>query len=358
MHVSTARSSTTSRLGPVLALTAPLLGGCAAPPGLEGLRAVRAEAPAARRAGGAVALALDNDIFATTDRHYTNGVRLAIMLPPTRGMERGAARLGRAADWGLVFGQQIFTPEDLAAREPVPDDRPYAGWLYAGIVLRLRGGDPWNQPGGLPVLDTFELDLGAVGSWSLADATQRYVHRALNADEPGGWEHQVQQGPALQVSWLRQVRLLHARLPLGLELDVTPHAGAAVGTVLTQGRAGATLRVGRGLPHDFGGFEDEVLAMPLPLDDRPRAPPGIGAWLLARVDGRASVFDVLLENNPLRADGHGVRREPLVGSVELGLVVSFYERVLLGYTHTVRSPEFQGQRGPDAHGSLFLQVAF
>ncbi len=172
-----------------------------------------------------------------------------------------------------------------------------------------------------------------------------------------GWEHQVRQGPAFQLSWLRQVRLLRAWLPLGMELDLTPHVGAAAGTVLVQARVGATVRLGWNLPTDFGGFEDDVLALPLPLA-APRKPPGIGAWLLARVDARASILDVLLEKGPLNGGGHGVRREPLVGSVEVGFLVSLYERVMFGYTHTIRSPEFKGQRGPDAFGSLFLQVAF
>lgn len=344
----------------VTALLVLSLGGCVVTPALEGPRYGPAQPPPedARRWNGAVGLALDNDIFAATDKHYTNGVRLGVLLPPTRALRDRAAAVGRAVDWGVVVGQQIFTPEDLEAHEPIEDDRPYAGWLYTGIVLRLRGGDPWDLPGGRPVLDTFELDIGVVGPWSLAETTQRFVHEALGGDEPGGWDHQVRQGPGLQVSWLRQVRLLRAWLPLGLELDLTPHVGAAAGTVQIQARAGATLRVGWNLPTDFGGLEDDALALPLPLGPRPRDPPGIGAWIVARVDARASLLDVLLENSPFHDDGPRVRREPLVGSVEVGFMLSFYERVMIGYTHTVRSPEFRGQGGPDAHGSVFLQVAF
>lgn len=383
MHGSARRAAARRRrrrLAASLTIEAILLCGCAAAPALEPAPAPRGAAPAhdatpaheatpvlraapeaswpeARRWTGAVGLALENDIFAQTDRHYTNGVRLSLLLPPPRVLAERAAAIGRTADWGLVLGQQIFTPEDLSAREPIEGDRPYAGWLYAGIVLRLRGGDPWDLPGGRPVLDTFELDVGMVGPWSLAETTQRWVHEVLGVDEPSGWEHQVRQWPALQLSWLRQVRLLRASLPLGLELDLTPHVGVAAGTILVQARAGATLRVGWELPADFGGFEDDVLALPLPLAGDVREPPGIGAWALVRLDARASIFDVLLENSPLH-DGPSVRREPVWASVEVGLVVSFYERVMLGYTHTVRSPEFMGQGGPDAFGSLFLQVAF
>ncbi|MCO5171418.1 MAG: lipid A deacylase LpxR family protein [Planctomycetes bacterium] len=334
---------------------------------LRGLVALALCAPAPARADAdevgprparAFALTLDNDIFAASDKHYTSGVRLALGLPAPRPLVARAAASGRTCDLALVFGQQIFTPENLTSSHPVEDDRPYAGWLYGGIVLRLRGGDPWDLPGGRPVLDTFELDVGVVGPGSLADATQRTVHRLLNATEPAGWEHQVRHGPAIQLSWVRRVRLLHGRLPLGLEVDLTPHVGATAGTVVCSARAGATVRLGWGLPPDFGGFEDDPVALPLPLDPAAAPAPGLGLWLVARADARASIFDVLLENSPLRSGGHGVQREPLVGTFQLGLVLSLRERVLLGYTHTVRTPEFEGQGGPDMFGSLFLQVGF
>lgn len=35
---------------------------------------------------------------------------------------------------------------------------------------------------------------------------------------------------------------------------------------------------------------------------------------------------------------------------------SFGDRVLLGYTHTLRTREFAGGHGADSFGSLFLQV--
>lgn len=333
-------------------LSLPLLVGCAAQPTAG---AGQGEAPAPARA---VSLTLDNDIFAASDKHYTSGVRLALALPAPGALADRAAASGLASDVGLVVGQQIFTPENLTSTEPVDDDRPYAGWLYAGIVLRLRGGDPWDLPGGRPVLDTFELDVGVVGPGSLADTTQRAVHRALGATEPAGWDHQVRHGPAFQLSWLRRVSLARWRLPLGLEADLTPHAGATGGTVLCSARVGATLRLGFGIPPDFGGFEDDGLALPLPLDGRGTAAGRLGAWFVARADARASFFDVLLENSPFRAAGHGVQREPLVGTGQVGLMVAFDARVLFGYMHTVRTPEFKGQGGPDMFGSLFLQIAF
>jgi lipid A 3-O-deacylase len=340
--------------------------GCAVAPERDGVRLGAAGDPAddalevtpPERPRGSISLALENDIFAQTDRHYTNGVRLGLLFAPPRRLEQWAAGLGRGVDWGIVAGQQIYTPEDLAAEAPVDGDRPYAGWLYGGIVLRLRGGGAWDGAGARPVLDTFELDVGFVGRASLADSTQSWVHEQFGNDEPSGWDHQVEEGVAVQLGWLRQIRLLSAELAGGLAFDVVPHLGLAAGTVVCGARGGTTVRLGWNLPGDFGGLEDDVLALPLArAGDTPR-PLRWGAWLLCRVDLRAIVFDVSLDGSLSSSDGPRVQREPLVASAEVGVMFSLGERLMLGYTHTLRSPEFRAQQGMDGFGSLFVQVAY
>lgn len=343
---------------PALVLVSSVVAAGAPPPQPVSARAPRASPPST-----GVTLAWENDAFASTDRHYTNGVRLTLQLAPPASLAAWAARGRRTCDWGVVVGQQMFTPEDIEASGPVMDDRPYAGWLYAGIVLRVRGGGAWDDPGSHPVLDTFELDLGVVGAWSLAETTQEFVHDLTDGDEPAGWKHQAREAPALQLSWLRQVRAARLRLPLSLELDVTPHVGVAAGTFLCAARAGATVRLGRGLPADFGGFDDDGLPLPIPLSVSGESAfverrPDVGAWLVARADVRASFFDASLDGTPFLDSGQRVRREPLVASIEVGIMFSFFERVTLGYTHTLRTPEFRGQGGPDMFGGLILHVAF
>ncbi len=325
----------------------------APPPTPVSARAPRAETP---RAG--VTMAWENDAFASTDRHYTNGLRIALQLPAPSSFASWAARGRRTCDVGLVVGQQMFTPEDVRSSSRVLDDRPYAGWLYAGIVLRMRGGGPWDEPDSRPVLDTFEVDVGVLGAWSAAESTQRFVHKVTGGKQSAGWKHQAREAPALQLSWLRQVRAARVHLPLALELDVTPHVGVAAGSFMCAVRAGATVRVGRGIPPDFGGMDDDALPLPIPIGEVPAPRPAFGAWLVVRGDARASFFDASLDGTPFRDDVLHVRRELLVGSLEVGVMFSFFERVLLGYTHTIRTPEFIGQGGPDMFGALTLHVAF
>ncbi len=95
-----------------------------------------------------------------SDRHYTQGAKLSFFsadhvgdLLPSFGYD--AARW----KWGLEGGQMIFTPEKLTEKEPILNDRPYAGWLYGGIALQQRG----TNSNGRGVMETARLRVGVVG---------------------------------------------------------------------------------------------------------------------------------------------------------------------------------------------------
>ena len=93
---------------------------------------------------------LDNDLFANTDKDYTNGARLFCITdgreePDFSDMEAWLANLQRQApdvitgfhsleapvyNYGISLTHLIFTPCDFNASEAPPRERPYVGWLY------------------------------------------------------------------------------------------------------------------------------------------------------------------------------------------------------------------------------------
>ena len=44
-----------------------------------------------------------------------------------------------AQNLGYVFGQNMYTPQNLLTNGLIKTDRPYAGWLYGGVYLQRRG---------------------------------------------------------------------------------------------------------------------------------------------------------------------------------------------------------------------------
>ena len=99
---------------------------------------------------GAFSILFENDIFYNSDHDYTNGVEFTYTTAPndTPGWAERATRAlfhkngDVRARYG--FGQDMFTPHNLALANPPLTDRPYAGFLYgalglvAGLVPALR----------------------------------------------------------------------------------------------------------------------------------------------------------------------------------------------------------------------------
>jgi hypothetical protein len=146
---------------------------------------------------------------------------------------------------GYVFGQNIYTPQDILMTAPIKTDRPYGGWLYGGMFLQRRGD---TSEAKIPVLESFEVDVGLTGPASLAGVTQvNFHHWFLASDVPRGWHNQLDNEPGLLLKYERLWRL-SPNEQTARYVDLIPHLGAEVGNVMIFGDLGATLRVGVNLP--------------------------------------------------------------------------------------------------------------
>src|SRR3546814_19299599 len=84
-----------------------------------------------------------SDLPAGDDANFTHGTRFSALSPDgqvPQFIERAAKWLPLFPDDGSLritysLGQEIFTPERIEERELIEDDRPYAGWTYAGIEI-------------------------------------------------------------------------------------------------------------------------------------------------------------------------------------------------------------------------------
>ena len=280
-----------------------------------------------------VSLTWENDTFARTDRHYTNGLRVEL----SGRIDPGALPAWLAGDeteWGLAVGQQIFTPERIDETDLVMDDRPYAGWAYVGLsVRRTVAALGWK--------DRIELTLGVVGPASGAKLTHEQAHALNGSARPRGWGHQLRDeaGFVLGYRASKQVARGGAR---GLGYDVTPTLGVSLGNVATFMSLGIAARAGLGVP----------------IDDATRAAPPLRAYLTASVEVRLVGHDIFLDGNLLRSGSHRVEKERVVADLTVGIVVAIHARVSVTYRHTVRSPEFVGQTAADQFGSLALSISW
>lgn len=309
--------------------------------------------------GHTLSFTIENDLVADSDRDYTNGFRLDYVTPAN--CPAGLARWARANLSGLLparawylsagVGQSIYTPPDISQRDPDPEERPYAGWLYGAIAI---AGDTGPREGGLGArLDTLALDIGVVGTAALGEPLQTEWHRLTGFSLPEGWDRQLEDEVAFRLIYDQKRRFTDAYFDGALEANVIPHANIALGTLDISAGAGLTVRIGQALDDDYGP---------------PRVRPAVSSpgffsdaqmfswYLFAGGEIRAVGRNLLLEGNTFR-DSRGVTIHPFYADLQAGAAIQL-GRAELAYTHVFRSKEYIGQDEWAEFGSLNLRVKF
>ena len=294
----------------------------------------------------------ENDVFGGTDRNYTNGNRFSYVSPEAGmgGLHGPIARALLFADendrvrWGLALGQSLYTPRETEARRPLPDQHPYAAWVYGEYSVYAQDRDSLRMVG---------LQAGLVGPSAQGEWTQNNVHEIVNSYEVNGWDNQLEDEPAFALMYERKERALIAGEYVGLELDVVPHIGVALGTLRTQANAGATLRFGDDLKRDFG-----------PPRIRPamggsgyfETTPSFNWYLFVGAEARAVAHNLFLDGNTWK-DSASVDKKPVVAELQYGLVLQ-YDSIQLAWTFVTRSRQFEEQERPQQFGAVSLSVKF
>ena len=325
---------------------------------------------------GAFSLLFENDIFFNQDRHYTTGVGIAYTTPRLLDERKDC---NWDWDWGWAvdaarhlptfddtddvratfqLAQDIFTPTDTLRAVPDPTDRPYAGYLYVSIGLASTNLTEdtdalsrWLHAHGH--LDQAQLQVGIIGPASLAGNSQNWVHDILGENESKGWSHQLRDEPGIELTVDRTLRLLLAGEKQGLEIDLLPFYGAAIGNVYDYVNTGAMARIGFGFEDDFG-----------PLRMNPTLP-GVNffslkdnglaeAYIFAGVDARVVGHNIFLDGNTFH-DSPSVDKNLFVGDAMFGFAVAF-DRFRLAFTHVIRTREFISQTSTDQFGAVSLTV--
>jgi len=309
-------------------------------------------------------LAIENDKVAGTDRNFTNGARLS-WVSAANDVPDWTCRAAEAVPFlfdpgglfhvGLALGQSIHTPADTSRSDLIVDDRPYAAWLYAGVIFVSDTG-PTRDRTKTSTLETLEIDVGIVGPSAQGRRAQNEFHRLFGVDEAQGWDHQLKDEPGIVIVYERKWRnwrpLSETRFgPLGV--DAIPHVSGSLGNVYTYAGLGGVIRLGQGLEYDYGPPRTRPA---LPGSAYFRNPDGFSWYVFAGVEGRAVARDIFLDGNTFQ-DSHRVDKEPLVGEFQFGLAM-LVGRARLSYTHILRSREFEGQDEAHQFGAVSISVRF
>lgn len=348
-----------------------------APPGWDEEHPAPAEEPPEPPLLQRVTLMWENDKAGGTDRFYTQGSKAAYQRNDPGWISHTVSDLfsllpfweASPLAWGVVAGQNIYTPEDTEQRLLIPDDRPYGAWLYLGFSLTRGNSRPDPERAGGPVLfqERIVLDLGLIGPSALGRQVQNNVHEAINVATAKGWRNQLKSEFGLQLYYQRKWLVQLQRDPgQGFGVDFLPHLGGALGNVFTHLSLGATLRVGWNLGRDDFGPSQRIASAG--LDSLHEPSEAFRVYAFARVEGRGVLWNAYLDGNLFRSpvrrlsvsgqvERHRIERENFIADFEVGLTLCWYG-VECGFTIVTRTREFEAQRNSAVFGALHLAWTF
>ena len=302
---------------------------------------------------GRFTLIEENDgLISRNDRWYTQGLMLSYLSSPVAGPDFDwlfpttytNPTSSRTRRFEIVVGQSIFTPLNTHLVPPDPLDRPYAGWLYAGLG--------WYQETNRNTLDHLELVAGVVGPAALAREVQQGFHSLIGQSSSSAWGYQLRNEPGVVLSYDHKWRF-DRPIGGGLSIQAIPEFGGSVGNIYTYGELGAMVRIGQNLNADYGPARFRPALSGTTWFDRAQLDGPIGWYVFAGVQGRAVARNIFLDGNTF-VDSPRVDKRILVGDLSAGASVFWLDFAKLDFVFTLRSEEFVGQGAWSRFGGLNL----
>lgn len=337
---------------------------------------------------------LENDLIAGTDQNYTNGVAVTAVsydikgnlntecLPAPVRLQAEFIKFVNPDFWSdaenpahtqnvvVKFGQTMFTPQDHARTDVIPNDRPYAGLLYVGMSWNRRRSDP---PENLEIMDTREMTAGVIGPWSLAEQSQNTVHDLIGSKRFLGWQNQLKNEPALQLALERKFKGYRGAgaITHGFSGESIGSLGLRLGNIETSASAVIEGRLGWNIPNDFGsysirpGAENRAPSASVNQsgsgDTYPVAAKlNPGMHLFGTLETKLVAHDFSLDGN-LYQDSHRVTRRPWVSQAAVGISVNGVvagRGLKLAVMRVYRTQEYEEQETIQSYGSAALSIEF
>ena len=179
----------------------------------------------------------DNDFFSATDRYYTQGIYLELIMPFIRKSPLSKVLIPINKNvvnyYGINFEQDGFTPRSIRHDSIYFGERPYASVFFVSHFLISVDRAKKQR------LST-SLDLGIIGPEAKGEEEQKGIHRALKNIQPLGWEYQIASDYVLNYNMKFEKGVLVKK-----HVECIGFIGSRLGTLYDDISVGTLLRAGR-----------------------------------------------------------------------------------------------------------------
>lgn len=186
-------------------------------------------ASVSQKRGAEAGIITDNDLYTSTvnDRYYTNGLEFYYRYLNKSENEKVVKKITE-----FRIGQYVYTPRTREANNPIVNDRPFAGYLFAEIGRNVFYA---NES-----VFKSNLQLGVVGPNALGEDMQKVIHQLFGYKRVQGWQHQIRNTPAIQTNFLYSVKISPEKLT---KFDSHFQSEANVGTIWNSLSTGIMSRI-------------------------------------------------------------------------------------------------------------------
>lgn len=292
-----------------------------------------------------ISLNYDNDFFSTTDRYYTQGIRLDFIHPVVRysPFSYTLIRLNKNARnyYGFHAQQDVFTPVTIRYMGGAIyyGERPFTAVFFISHSLTSINKEK-------KLLLRTQLDLGILGPYAKGEEEQKGIHKAINNIEPLGWENQL--ATDVVVNYKTKIEKGFVNLK---NFELMGNSTLRVGTLYTDLGLGLYSRLGIFSPY-FNNLGLEKTAAERKNDFK--------IWLIGSAGAKVVAYNATLQGGLFNTSSIYTLPDSDVQRVVaelMGGIVIAYKHVSLEYSKFYITPEFK--KGVDhGWGKCAINVSF
>tara|TARA_R110001583_G_scaffold42029_2_gene133612 strand:- start:15524 stop:16504 length:981 start_codon:yes stop_codon:yes gene_type:complete len=302
----------------------------------------------------------ENDVFFKDDGLYTNGLFFSWGYNHVDSLDEPnlplwIATLAKqthltstekkqyAISYGL--GQLFQTAIDISEQELIKEDAPYLG-LMAWEVSLLAFDES--------ISDEVGLTLGVVGEMAGGEFTQSLVHSINGANQPAGWDNQIDNEFLFRLQARRTWRLYQTELDtpfFNSQFDWLVGIDGGIGNLRSDLATGVGFRFGQQLDRNFGS----ATVFPVQKFNRLNYSP-YGWYFFANLSVNMVANDIFINGNTFH-DSHSVALRHQQVSMSAGIMANVYDFSFL-YTFLYITDEYEGQAEPSRFGSISIAYHF